>query len=185
MVIVATERSLHYWDMRTVRKVGEVREELIGELSLYVNDYTYMWGYDVVHAMHHRLILPPGDRATEDKWMHLPKMGYLIATRFQVVFISISLDSSYTYLPLRGGAPPLEHPVIVVGHVTNHFVQLKLVSVHPMPPIALQWPYNAVPPATEWCSPYEERFARFMVEHTAWIGPRVPNKNDYIDITED
>ncbi|XP_057439142.1 uncharacterized protein LOC130730984 [Lotus japonicus] len=164
---------------------GWVREELIAELTLYRKHYTNMWGYDVVQAMHLRLTLPPGGRVTEDKWMHLPEMGYLIANRFWVVFISISLKSSYTYLPMRGGAPPLEHHVVAVGHVTNHFVQLKLVSGHPMPPIAPQWEYNVVAPESEWCRPYQERLERFMVEHTAWIGPHVPSKNDYIDITKD
>ncbi|XP_057426127.1 uncharacterized protein LOC130719522 [Lotus japonicus] len=56
-----------------------VREALIAKLTLYRKHYTYMWGNDVVQAMHLRLTLPFGGRATEDKWMHLPEMGYLIA----------------------------------------------------------------------------------------------------------
>ncbi|XP_057452514.1 uncharacterized protein LOC130744341 [Lotus japonicus] len=161
-----------------------VREELIKELTLYLKHYADMWGYDVAQAMHLRLTLPPGGRATEDKWIHLSEIGYLIANRFRV-FISMSLKSSYTYLLMSGGAPPLEHPVVAVGHVTNHFVQLKLVSGHPMPPIAPQWEYNVVEPESEWRVPYQERLERFMVKHTAWIVPHVPSKNDYINITKD
>ncbi|XP_057450901.1 uncharacterized protein LOC130742815 isoform X1 [Lotus japonicus] len=69
-----------------------VREELIKELELHQRKYNYMWGNDTIQAMHFRLTLPRDQMATDDKWMHLPEMGYLIATKFQVVFISISMD---------------------------------------------------------------------------------------------
>ncbi|XP_057445785.1 uncharacterized protein LOC130737925 [Lotus japonicus] len=165
-----------------------IREKLMEELEHHQYLYNTMWGFDIVQALHFRLTLPHDQMATDDKWMPLPEMGYLIATRFQVVFISISERSSYTYLPLIG-APPEVHTVIAVGHVPNHYVQLKLLHGHPIPYIAPQWPYNVLPPTTEWINPNQDRMARFALEHTAWRaaigGPLVPNVNDYIDITKD
>lgn len=101
-----------------------VREELIAELEQNRDLYEYMWGMHV-YETHNRLTLCPGAAANLDKWMVMTDMGYLIATRFQVVVVSISMEGCNTYLPMRGaGPPPSQHGVIAIGHVPRHFVQV-------------------------------------------------------------
>ena len=68
-----------------------------------------------------------------DKWMDITDMGYVIASRYNVILVSLSRQQSLTFFPLRS-RPPADsslHRMIYVGHVFgSHFVQvhLKLVS---------------------------------------------------------
>ncbi|XP_057424437.1 protein FAR1-RELATED SEQUENCE 5-like [Lotus japonicus] len=172
-----------------------IREELLVELSENTAYYSNIFGYERVQSLQNRLILPIGTIATEDKWMSLPEMGYLIATRLQVVFISISLKGCYTYLPLRGGAPPEVHPVsrhqplcsgITFMKYLTLACHLKLKPGHPMPTIAPQWPFLAKEPTDQWIFPYAARLATFTAELNAWIDPTGgPQENVFIDLGED
>jgi len=63
-----------------------------------------------------------------DKSMNIIDMGYVIASRYNVILVSLSLQQSMTYFPLRS-QPPKDssvHHVICISHVyDNHFVQVK------------------------------------------------------------
>ena len=63
-----------------------------------------------------------------DKWMNITDMGYVIASRYIVILVSLSLQQSMTFFPLKS-QPPINyfvHRVICIGHVyDNHFVQLN------------------------------------------------------------
>ncbi|KAL5127555.1 hypothetical protein HKD37_14G039956 [Glycine soja] len=63
-----------------------------------------------------------------DKWMDITEMGYVIASRYNVILVSLSRKQSMTFFPLRSQPPPDSsvHRMICVGHVFgNHFVQAK------------------------------------------------------------
>lgn len=109
-----------------------VRYELTDELLKQREFYQKMWsGDDTVREVLNRLSLRPGQVATEDKWLGLPEMGYIIASRFQVVFVQISNGGCYTFLPLYGGCPPHKHHIIALGHINNnHFVQVFCGSIN-------------------------------------------------------
>ena len=60
--------------------------------------------------------------------MNITNMGYVIATRYNIILVSLSLQQSMTFFPLRS-QPPTDsfvHRVICIGHVyDNHFVQVN------------------------------------------------------------
>jgi len=62
-----------------------------------------------------------------DKWMDIMKMEYVIASRYNVILVSLSQQQSMTFLPLRSQPPPdsFVHRIICVDYVfENHFVQV-------------------------------------------------------------
>ncbi|XP_006598490.1 uncharacterized protein [Glycine max] len=66
---------------------------------------------------------------TMDKWMNITDMGYVIVSRYNVILVSLSLQQSMIFFPLRSQPPTdsFEHHVICIGHVyDNHFVQVFL-----------------------------------------------------------
>ncbi|XP_073225677.1 uncharacterized protein [Cicer arietinum] len=80
--------------------------------------------------------------ATLDNWMTLPEMGYVIASKFNLVFIALSLNQSETFFPLRSPPPtPIsDHRMIVIAFVNNcHFVQVYLKPNSPIPPPSNLW----------------------------------------------
>ncbi|KAH1257569.1 hypothetical protein GmHk_03G007507 [Glycine max] len=75
-------------------------------------------------------------------WMNITDMGYVIASRYNVILASLSLQQRMTSFPLRS-QPPIDsfvHRVICIGHVyDNYFVQIFLRDCCPLPPLALLW----------------------------------------------
>ena len=62
-----------------------------------------------------------------DKWTDITNMGYVIASRYNVIVVSLSRQQSMTFFPLRSQPPPNSsvHRMICVDHVSgNHFVQI-------------------------------------------------------------
>ncbi|KAL5131810.1 hypothetical protein HKD37_12G034615 [Glycine soja] len=63
---------------------------------------------------------------TTDNWMDIIEMRYVIASTYNVILVSLSLQQSMTFFPLRS-QPPTDssvHRIICIGHVYgNHFVQ--------------------------------------------------------------
>jgi len=70
-------------------------------------------------------------KISTDKWMTIPDMGYVIANRYNVIVVCLSLKQSLTIFPLRS-QPPTDfnhHRIICIEHVHgNHFVQF--VELH-------------------------------------------------------
>ena len=66
-------------------------------------------------------------QVTMDKWMDITDMGYVIASRYNVILVSLSHQQSMTFFPLRSQPPgdSSVHCIICIGHVYgNHFVQV-------------------------------------------------------------
>ncbi|KAH1262017.1 hypothetical protein GmHk_02G004736 [Glycine max] len=66
-------------------------------------------------------------QVTMDKWMNIIDMGYIIASRYNVILVSLSLQQSIKFFPLRSQPPTnsFVYCVICIGHVyDNHFVQI-------------------------------------------------------------
>jgi len=62
-----------------------------------------------------------------DKWMNITDIRYVIASRYDVIVISLSRQQSMTFFPLRSQPPPDSsvHRVICIDHVYgNYFVQV-------------------------------------------------------------
>ncbi|XP_058762437.1 uncharacterized protein LOC131635808 [Vicia villosa] len=96
----------------------------------------------------------------KEKWMMIPDMGYPIASKYSVVFVSISMLMNITFFPLLIAPPPYtsRHTIIVIGFVNhNHWVQVKLRPVCPLPPITDRWRKNYSDNAKTWESAYAGR----------------------------
>jgi len=60
-----------------------------------------------------------------DKRMKIIDIGYVIASRYNVILVSLSLQQSMTFFSLKSQSPTdcFMHRVICIGHVyDNHFV---------------------------------------------------------------
>jgi len=103
-----------------------VRQDLIRELQQWQDIYAKLFGSnDRVAELRQSLYV---DKETSIKnWMTIPDMGYVIASRYNVVLVSLSMKESMTFFPLRG-RPPLSqsrHRLIAIGLVHDcHFVQV-------------------------------------------------------------
>ncbi|KAH1210652.1 hypothetical protein GmHk_15G044912 [Glycine max] len=89
-------------------------------------------------------------KVTMDKWMDITDMVYVIASRYNVILVSLSQQQSITFFPLRSQplADSSVHRIICIGHIYgNHFVQVYLKDCCPLPPLALLWSSNCHPQA--------------------------------------
>ena len=62
---------------------------------------------------------------TMDKLMNITNMGHVIASRYNAILVSLSLQQRMTFFPLRSQLPTesFMHRVICINHVyDNHFV---------------------------------------------------------------
>jgi len=70
--------------------------------------------------------------------MTIPDMGYVIASRYNVILVCLSLQQNVTIFPLRS-KPPVDvsqHRIICIGHVYgNHFVQVMFITYKIMQPV--------------------------------------------------
>ncbi|KAL5148735.1 putative protein FAR1-RELATED SEQUENCE 10 [Glycine soja] len=74
------------------------------------------------------LLVDGFSKVSVDKWMDITDIGYVIASRYNVILVSLSRQQSMTFFPLRSQPPPdsFGHRIICVGHMfENHFVQLS------------------------------------------------------------
>ncbi|KAH1265401.1 hypothetical protein GmHk_01G001107 [Glycine max] len=112
--------------------------------------------------------------------MDITEIGYVIASRYNVILVSLSRQQSITFFPLRSQPPPDSsvHRIICVGHMfENHFVQVYLKDHCSLPPLALLWSRNSDPQAKQWPTPYISR----MQQYRSFM----MSKRDYVDLNED
>ena len=105
---------------------GTVRQDLVRELHTFHDEYVQLYGsIDRVAELVYSLSCFDSF-APYDRWMTLPDMGHLIASRYNIVLVHLSIRQCLTYLPLRSVSPaPLHHKLIALGFVEDcHFVQV-------------------------------------------------------------
>ncbi|KAH1202744.1 hypothetical protein GmHk_17G049135 [Glycine max] len=111
-------------------------------------------------------------KVTTDKWMDITDMGHVIASRYNVIVVSLSKQQSMTFFPLR--SQPLTnsslHRIICIGHV-------YLKERCPLPPVSLLWSSNCHPQAKSWPNPYISRMQHYK--------SFVMFKRDYVDLNDD
>ncbi|KAH1262503.1 Protein FAR-RED ELONGATED HYPOCOTYL 3 [Glycine max] len=158
-----------------------VRDELIKELGRWSHDYTNLFGGTKRFEQLRLSLLVDGfSKVSVDKWMDITKMEYVIASRYNVILVSLSRKQSMTFFPLRNQPPPDSsvHRMLCVSHVFgNHFVQVYLKDRCPLPPLALLWSTNCYSQAKQWPTSYISR----MQQYTSLMS----FKRDYVDLNED
>ncbi|KAH1246904.1 hypothetical protein GmHk_06G016903 [Glycine max] len=119
-------------------------------------------------------------KVTTDKGMDITDMGHVIASRYNVIVVSLSKQQSTTFFPLRNQslANSSWHRTFCIGHVYgNHFVEVYLKERCPLPPVALLWSSNCHPQAKLGPNPYISRMQHYK--------SFVMFKRDYVDINDD
>ncbi|KAH1249409.1 Protein FAR1-RELATED SEQUENCE 5 [Glycine max] len=133
VVDVKADGNCGYRSVSALLGVGEecwvvMRNELIKELGKWSQDYIKIFGgterYEQLRLSLH---VDGLSKVSMDRWMDITDMGYVIASRYNVILVSLSRQQSFTFFPLRS-RPPTDssmHRMICVGHVFgNHFVQV-------------------------------------------------------------
>ncbi|KAH1231444.1 hypothetical protein GmHk_10G030646 [Glycine max] len=93
-----------------------------------------------------------------DKWMDITEMRYVIASRYNVILVSLSRQQSMTFFPLRSQPPPDSsvHCMICVELCNDfpgsfelimfvHVQQVYLKDHCPLLSLALLWSSNCYP----------------------------------------
>ncbi|KAH1209619.1 Protein FAR1-RELATED SEQUENCE 5 [Glycine max] len=176
-----------------------VRNHLLKELANFSEDYIKLFGgTERFEELRMSLLVDGLTKVTTDKWMDIIDMGHVIASRYNVIVVSLSKQQSMTFFPLR--SQPLTnsslHRIICIGHVyDNHFVEVhciyevieltfishtQLVYLKercPLPPVSLLWSSNCHPQAKSWPNPYISRMQHYK--------SFVMFKRDYVDLNDD
>ncbi|KAL5133306.1 hypothetical protein HKD37_03G006653 [Glycine soja] len=113
-----------------------------------------------------------------NKWMDITEMGCVIASRYNVILVSLSRQQSMTFFLLRSQPPPdsFWHRMICVGHVfRNHFVEVYLKDHCSLPPPALLWSSNCYSQGKQWTTPYISRmhqYTSFIIHNTLQLSDK-------------
>jgi len=76
-----------------------IRQECLEELLEWKDEYARMFGgEDYVQGMIQSLYVDGYE--TMYKWMTLPTMGHVIASKYNITLVSLSVDMSMTFSPL-------------------------------------------------------------------------------------
>ncbi|KAL5147413.1 putative protein FAR1-RELATED SEQUENCE 10 [Glycine soja] len=134
VVDVKADGNCGYRSIAALLGMGEdswplVRNELIKELGRWSHEYMNLFGgIERFEQLKLSLLVDGFSKVSVDKGMDITEMRYVIASRYNVILVSLSRQQSMTFFPLRSQPPPDSsgHRMICVGHVFgNHFVQLS------------------------------------------------------------
>ncbi|XP_073222592.1 uncharacterized protein [Cicer arietinum] len=113
-----------------------VRTQLDKEIRLHQDLYANVFD-DSVESVRNSLNISGLGAQGQDKWMCLPDLGYVIATRYNIILVSLSRNLNMTFFPLNK-TPPSKERLLAIGFVNeNHWIKLK--SNCPLPPISRKW----------------------------------------------
>ncbi|XP_057444233.1 uncharacterized protein LOC130736414 [Lotus japonicus] len=90
-----------------------VRKKMIDETKIRAEKYSATYGAKLCQTIIDALNGAPEELVTEEKWFTIPDMGYIVATTFKVVLITLSNSGCTTFLPLVGAAPISHHIIIL------------------------------------------------------------------------
>ncbi|KAL5178062.1 hypothetical protein HKD37_08G023709 [Glycine soja] len=170
IIDVKTYGNCGYRAIAALLGIGEeswslVRNHLHKELTSWSKVYiNLVGGIERFEELKCSLLVDDLSKVTIDKWMNITDMRYVIASRYNVIVISLSRQQSMTFFPLRS-QPPLDssmHRVIYIDNVYgNHFVQVLLRDHCPLPPVALLWRTHCHYRAKQWLTLYIARMQHY------------------------
>ncbi|KAL5147558.1 Protein FAR1-RELATED SEQUENCE 5 [Glycine soja] len=138
VVDVEADGNCGYWSIVALLGMGEdswplVRNEFIKELGKWSHEYINLFGGTKrFEQLKLSLLVDEFSKVSVDKWMDITEMGYAIASRYNIILVSLSRQQNMTFFPLRSQPPPASsgHHMICVGHVFgNHFVQIVSITI--------------------------------------------------------
>ncbi|XP_058767246.1 uncharacterized protein LOC131640896 [Vicia villosa] len=103
-----------------------------------------------------------------NKWMALPEFGYVIANRYNVVFVSLGHPSLSYFLMTSAHSPNAS--IYCIGFVNgNHWVQVNMNEGFPLPPVTTDWKKYRIKDATSWMVGFVGR-----LQHRQRLTPILP-----------
>ncbi|XP_057432143.1 uncharacterized protein LOC130724892 [Lotus japonicus] len=115
--------------------------------------------------------------ATIDKWLSMLDIGHIIATLYQILFVTLSAKG--LHIPsLNGPVPhPSEYQIVCLLLVNNnHWVKAQMSSDFPLSLINPQWRYHCTVEARGWERPYLDHMARFV--------ENIPQSDEVVDLVD-
>ncbi|KAH1188421.1 hypothetical protein GmHk_U059536 [Glycine max] len=153
-----------------------VRNHLLKELANFLEDYIKLFGgTERFEELRMSLLVDGLTKVTTDKWMNITDMVHVIASRYNVIVVSLSKQQNITFFSLRSQpvANSSLHSIICIGHVyDNHFVE-----VHCRYEVIELTFFSHVQQAKSWPNPYISRMQHYK--------SFVMFKRDYVDINDD
>ena len=104
----------------------QVRKDLLNELHSPLGNYKDLYkASERIEQLTQRLSYFE-EFPRNDRWMSIPDMGHLIASRYNVVLFHLSMQQCLTFLPLRSlPVDSVSRKEIAIGFVdSNHFVEV-------------------------------------------------------------
>ncbi|GAA0138516.1 hypothetical protein LIER_00247 [Lithospermum erythrorhizon] len=120
----------------------EVRKECYRELNHRKDLYNRIFGNlssvdDILNKIEWE-----GTNAPIDKWMTLPELGHIIATTYNIIFVSYGIHGGYTFLSIIID-DDIESPkrTLVIGfiHQVRHFIALRMCDENDYPLPGVAW----------------------------------------------
>ncbi|XP_058783692.1 uncharacterized protein LOC131658414 [Vicia villosa] len=122
----------------------DVRRQLHTQIQQHEDLFSKLL-YDTVCDVSNSLLVKHLGVQSKEKWMSIPDMGYPVTSRYNVVFVSLSMLMNITFFPLLIALLPYtsRRAIIVVGFVNrNHWIHVKLRLDLPLPPFTDCWRKN-------------------------------------------
>ncbi|XP_058725790.1 uncharacterized protein LOC131597094 [Vicia villosa] len=145
-----------------------VRHQLIQDLKMHKDSYTRLYGEGAkFEAVNEALVPWLGAYAPVSKWMRFPKMGYLIESAYDRVYIDLTRYCFLeTLFPLRT-APPTNpnDPIMCIGWLSksSHFVQVYLKLRCPIPSTSPKRVLHHTEDAKMWSDLFIDRMHKFEI----------------------
>ncbi|KAI5658697.1 hypothetical protein M9H77_27490 [Catharanthus roseus] len=143
----------------------EVRRRMLYESEHSTNLYVNLVGSEVrANDLVHRIHWPMDGPAPYVHWFETPDSLYIIANAFNMCVILIAQLGSTTMLPLYSYSDRPED-TLVIGLLTEqqHFIQLQLNDMCPIPPLHIQWIHHRSEWVSNWADSYQHRIADWNV----------------------
>eukprot|EP00256_Glycine_max_P064810 XP_025979405.1 uncharacterized protein LOC112997722 [Glycine max] len=107
IIDVKVDGNCGYRSVTDLSGMGEdswsvVRYHLLKELGKFSEDYTRLFGgMERFEELRKSLHVDGLTKVITDKWMDITDMGHVIASRYNVIVVSLSKQQSMTFFPLR------------------------------------------------------------------------------------
>ncbi|XP_073227028.1 uncharacterized protein [Cicer arietinum] len=152
-----------------------VRTQLDKEIRLHQDLNANVFD-DSVESVRNSLKISELGAQEKDKWMCIPDLGYVIATLYNVILVSLSRNLNMTFFPLNKA--PSKECILAIGFVNeNRWIKLK--SNCPLPPTSQKWKDYSSECAKTW-----EIACAARMKHWEHIDPSF-SKSYCISLNED
>ncbi|XP_012573046.1 uncharacterized protein [Cicer arietinum] len=104
-----------------------VQSQLDKEIRLHQDLYSNVF-YDSVQSVCNSLKISGLGAQGKNKWASLPNLGYVIATLYNVILVSLPRNLNMTFFPLNKASSKESsvHSLLAIGFVNeNHWVQIN------------------------------------------------------------